>query len=59
MPTYDVTILVVVVVCSEPILSVLFCFFTVDVSGTRQNIKKRSTAFIHVFHAPSYEKIKI
>ena len=37
------------------------CFgsLSVDISGTRQDIKKRSTAFIHVFHARSYEKIKI
>ena len=36
-----------------------FVSLNVDIFGTRQNIKKRSTAFIHVFHALSYEKIKI
>ena len=38
----------------------MLCFLSlnVDIFGTRQNIKKQSTAFIHVFHALSYDKIK-
>ena len=36
------------------------CFGSLNayISGTRQDIKKQSTAFIHVFHALSYDKIK-
>ena len=37
------------------------CFgsLNVGISGTRYNIKKQSTASVHVFHALSYQKIKI
>ena len=52
----DVITFTVVVVCSEPVS----CFdpLNVDISGTRYDIKKRSTAFILVFHALLHENYK-
>ena len=56
---FDVTILNVVVVYSEPILSVVFWFFKCWYLWNQIKYKKLSMAFIHVFHTLSYEKIKV
>ena len=56
---HDVKILTVVVVCSEPIWVSCFGSSNVHITRTNYDMKKRSTPFIHVFHAFWYEQIKI
>ena len=41
---------------NEPVFDAIYTYLNVDISGTRNDIKKRSRAFFPVFLVFSYEK---